>query len=188
MSVTVGAAAGWFCYRVGDAVAPGHLTQVAPVTLLSVRLADAAHRSVRRRVRRRAIAGLLVAGLLLAPSIRRVEVEGGSMAPALLAGDRLVVVGRSRWARLAASGRWPAPGEVVAVRDPRLPARILIKRVGTVDRQEGTITVLGDAFPSTDSRTFGPVARSSVVGWAVYRYAPSDRVGRGPWAAEYHQA
>jgi len=125
------------------------------------------------------------AAVLAVPSVRRVEVTGGSMAPALLPGDRLVVVGRPAWSRLAASGRWPAPGQVVAVRDPRRSARILVKRVAAVDRLEGTVTVLGDAPASTDSREFGPVPRSSVLGRAVYRYAPAGRAGAGPWAEEY---
>jgi len=133
---------------------------------------------------------LAVAGvaLLAVPPIRRVEVTGGSMAPALLPGDRLVVVGRPAWARLTASGRWPVPGEVVAVRDPRVPDRTLVKRVGSVDRHGGTVTVLGDAATSTDSRTFGPVPRASVLGRAVYRYAPAGRAGHGPWSGEYARA
>lgn len=73
------------------------------------------------------------------------------------------------------------------MRDPRLPERILVKRVGAVDRGAGTLEVLGDApGASTDSRSFGPVPRSSLVGRAVYRYAPVGRSGRGPWPGEYH--
>jgi nickel-type superoxide dismutase maturation protease len=109
--------------------------------------------------------------------IARVEVVGGSMAPALGPGDRLLVV---RWPRLVAP--WPLPGDVVAVRDPREPARVLVKRVKSVDRDKGTVEVVGDdAAASTDSRTFGSVPRSLVLGRAVYRYAPAGRVGRGPW-------
>jgi nickel-type superoxide dismutase maturation protease len=116
--------------------------------------------------------------------VSRVEVAGASMAPALLPGDRLVVV---RWPRPMAP--WPTPGEIVAVRDPRRPARVLVKRVGSVDRQRGTVEVLGDdPSASTDSRDFGPVPRSLVVGTAVYRYAPPGRVSRGPWHPGYDRS
>jgi signal peptidase I len=116
--------------------------------------------------------------------VSRVEVAGDSMAPTLLPGDRLLVV---QWP--APLAPWPAPGQVVAVRDPRQPARVLVKRVGSVDRDRGTVEVLGDdAEASTDSRDFGPVPRSLVVGTAVYRYAPSGRVGSGPWHPGYDRS
>ena len=115
--------------------------------------------------------------------VRRVQVVGPSMEPALRAGDRLVVVRRP-----GRTQPWPRPGDVVAVRDPRLPSRILIKRVSAVDRRQGTVDVRGDApDASTDSRDFGPLARSAVVGRAVYRYGPAGRNGPGPWPGEYHR-
>ncbi len=115
--------------------------------------------------------------------IRRVEVVGESMAPVLLPGDRLVVL---RPLPFSVKAWWPAPGEVVAVRDPRHPVRILVKRVGRVDRQSGTVEVLGDApSASTDSRTFGPVPRSLIVGRVIYRYAPQARAGSGPFEPGY---
>jgi nickel-type superoxide dismutase maturation protease len=128
---------------------------------------------------RSALAVALAVGLAdaLRRAVRRVEVAGSSMEPALSAGDRLVVVGLP-WGRQP----WPGPGAVVAVRDPRHPERILIKRVAAVDRHRDTIDVAGDhPAASTDSRTFGPVPRSSIVGRAVYRYAPAGRSGPGPW-------
>jgi nickel-type superoxide dismutase maturation protease len=125
-------------------------------------------------------AAVAVLGRFLWRSVHRVEVTGTSMAPALRPGDRLLVVG-TPWL--------PRPGSVVAVRDPRLPTRVLIKRVAGVDRRGGTLEVAGDAAEaSTDSRTFGPVDRTMVVGRAVYRYAPAARSGPAPWPEEYHQA
>jgi nickel-type superoxide dismutase maturation protease len=130
------------------------------------------------------LATVALVGRLLWRSVHRVEVTGTSMAPALRAGDRLLVVG-TPWQPQP----WPKPGSVVAVRDPRLPARILIKRVAGVDRRRGTLEVAGDATgASTDSRTFGPVDRTLVVGRAVYRYAPPARSGPAPWPEEYHRA
>ncbi len=97
---------------------------------------------------------------------RRVEVVGHSMEPTLTPGDRLLVV------RLGA----PRPGDVVAVTDPRRPDRLLVKRVVAV--LGGEVVVRGDRPDhSTDSRSFGPVPRSSVIGRVVRRYAPADRAG-----------
>jgi nickel-type superoxide dismutase maturation protease len=96
-----------------------------------------------------------------------VAVEGGSMRPALEPGDRLLVVRRRRY----------RPGDVVALRDPRHPDRVVVKRVAALDGDR--LVVLGDApDASTDSRTFGPVAAGAVLGRAVYRYAPASRAGR----------
>jgi nickel-type superoxide dismutase maturation protease len=98
--------------------------------------------------------------------LARVQVEGDSMRPALLPGDRLLVVRRARIRH----------GDVVAVADPRQPARTMVKRVTA---QRGTdVTVLGDnPAASTDSRTFGPVPASTIRGRAFYRYFPADRRG-----------
>ena len=126
-----------------------------------------------------AVATVLAAAL--ARTLRRVEVTGGSMAPALLEGDRLLVVALP-W-RAA-----PAPGAVVALPDPRAPGRLLVKRVTGVDRSRGTVEVRGDApHASTDSRTFGPVPLASVVGRAVYRYGPPGRSGPLGRPTEYHR-
>ena len=101
--------------------------------------------------------------------LRRVVVAGESMAPALVPGDRLLVVRGLRY----------RPGELVALADPRRPARTLVKRVGAAVDGGRAYVVLGDRpEASTDSRTFGPVPRAAVHGRAVYRYAPAARAGR----------
>jgi len=123
-------------------------------------------------------------GRLATRSFRRVEVVGGSMDPTFQAGDRLVVLSRP-----VGPPAWPTVGSMVAVADPRDAGRILVKRVASVDRSAGTLEVRGDnPAASTDSRTFGPVPRASVVGRVVYRYTPAGRSGPGPWPTEYHRS
>jgi nickel-type superoxide dismutase maturation protease len=122
--------------------------------------------SGRVAVRAIAAAAGAVAGAIALRVVRRVEVTGASMRPTLEPGDRLLVL----------AGRRLRDGDLVAVADPRQPARTLVKRVGRVD--EAVLTVLGDApAPPPDSRNFGPVPRRTVLGRAVYRYAPSGRAG-----------
>jgi len=97
---------------------------------------------------------------------RRVVVEGRSMEPTLAPGDRLLVVRRRRL----------RPEDVVAVRDPRDPGRVLIKRISAV--LEGEVVVRGDnPGASTDSASFGPVPTKAVLGRVVRCYAPSWRAG-----------
>ncbi len=84
------------------------------------------------------------------------------MEPNLVPGDRLLLFPPLKL----------RAGDVVAVRDPRNPERLLVKRLTAVGRH--TITMEGD---NPDSRVFGPVARRAVVGRAVYRYGPGGRVG-----------
>jgi len=115
-------------------------------------------------------------GLAAAGAARRwvdvVEVQGGSMAPSLRAGDWLVIERRTY------ERRAPRVGEVVLAPDPRDPSRELIKRVAAVDVEAGTVELRGDApDASTDSRDFGAVPTSSVQWRAVARYWPADRVG-----------
>ncbi len=120
-----------------------------------------------RRSARHYLVAAAVVSVGLWRTVRRVEVVGDSMLPALHAGDRLLVL-RPAPAR---------PGDVVAVMDPRLSTRTLIKRVAAVDRRG--VTVLGDnATASTDSRDLGPLAPAAVRGRAFYRYFPAGRRGR----------
>jgi signal peptidase I len=102
------------------------------------------------------------------------------MAPTLVPGDCLYVDPH------AYRQRPPARGEVVVVRDPALPARHLVKRVGFVPGETvppagtvvppGSVYLVGDApHQSRDSREFGPVPLGSVVGRAYRCYRPIDR-------------
>lgn len=111
-------------------------------------------------------AGLIGTAVVVATGVRRFEVVGSSMAPTLVAGDRVVL---ARWAR-------PRPGDVVVVRDPRVESRLVVKRVEAA--AWGWVTVRGDnPAESTDSRAFGPLPATAVHGRVVYRYHPQDRAG-----------
>lgn len=110
---------------------------------------------------------MLLAVAAAATRLTRVVVQGASMEPTLLDGDRLIVL----------RGLRPRRGALLALHDPRDPQRLLVKRVLAVGRSG--IEVRGDAPDrSTDSRTFGPVADELVVGRVVWRYHPSERAGR----------
>jgi len=106
---------------------------------------------------------LLIAGRLG----RRLEIEGESMLPTLAPGDRVLVLSIGA----------PRPGDLVALRDPRRRDRIIVKRVEAIDADR--YRVVGDnRAASTDSRTFGSVPRSEILGRVAYRYAPAARAGR----------
>jgi nickel-type superoxide dismutase maturation protease len=97
----------------------------------------------------------------------RVAVSGHSMEPVLREGD---------WVLVIPPRRTPRRGDVVLVRDPRERTRLLLKRVAEV--QADGLVVMGDRSDhSTDSRHFGAVPLSDVIGRAAFRYAPLRRVG-----------
>lgn len=110
------------------------------------------------------------AGVLLLAGrgrVRRIEVAGPSMIPTLVPGDRLIVV---------PPGRALRAGDLVALRDPEVPARLLVKRVISVTA--AGVHVRGDNDgASRDSRDFGDVPAGAILGVAVYRYHPRHRAG-----------
>jgi nickel-type superoxide dismutase maturation protease len=116
------------------------------------------------------VAAAVAAGVLFVAGrgrVRRIEVAGPSMIPTLAPGDRLLVVPPHRPLRA---------GDLVALRDPELPARLLVKRVESVS--DAGVQVRGDNDgASRDSRDFGAVGLDAVVGVAVYRYHPRHRAG-----------
>jgi nickel-type superoxide dismutase maturation protease len=98
-----------------------------------------------------------------------VEVEGLSMVPTLMPGERLLV---ETWTYRA---REPRPGELVLAGDPRTQVRELVKRVASViDRH---VELRGDAPTSTDSRTFGTLPVEQIRWRVAFRYWPPSRVG-----------
>lgn len=93
---------------------------------------------------------------LLGFFFRRISVDGSSMVPAFVPGERLTMVRRWRRVRI---------GEVVVLRDPRGHDRWLLKRC--VARNGNQLELSGDnAAASTDSRDFGPV-REREIKWIV---------------------
>lgn len=118
------------------------------------------------------MAALVAVALVVARArpVRRLEVVGPSMLPALAPGDRLLAV---------RTGRAIRTGDLAVLADPQEPSRLVVKRV--VDVAGDLVTVHGDyAAASTDSRQFGPVPRRRVWGRALYRYHPPDRRGAVP--------
>jgi nickel-type superoxide dismutase maturation protease len=92
---------------------------------------------------------------------KRQRVTGASMLPGLRAGDEVLLNPRATRPRV---------GDIVVARDPRQPARKIIKRVTAVDNN-GWIELSGDnASASTDSRTFGLVSPDLIVGRVTSRF------------------
>jgi signal peptidase I len=121
----------------------------------------------------------------------RVAVTEGSMAPAILPGDWLVVNPRST--------RWPPKGSVVVFREP-LSETLAIKRIAagpgeqvrfgggfltlgedeawlTADADEKAAAAVGSG-PPIDSNRYGPVPLEDLVARVLFRYAPLRRFGR----------
>ncbi len=96
---------------------------------------------------------------MVARRFARLEVDGVSMIPTFAPGDRVLVL----------KTRDVSVGDVVAIEDPQAAQRVLVKRVVGIDRS--VVRVEGDnAAASRDSRDFGPVLRTAVIGRVVTRY------------------
>lgn len=123
---------------------------------------------------KRLLFATLVAGAIVAASARRVlsvRVVGNSMSPTLIDGERRFAVRQSiRRVRV---------NDVVVFANPvagRLP-KVLVKRVVAVagsrcpftDRiiSAGLVVVAGDAPESIDSRHFGPIRESDILGAVI---------------------
>jgi len=105
----------------------------------------------------------------------RVAVKGHSMEPTLSDGDWLLVD------PLAYSARFPRPGELVVVADPRLSSRTLVKRVTHVD-SDGYLALAGDHpghrhVPGYTQPEEILVDPDGVLGRPWLRYWPFERFG-----------
>ena len=91
----------------------------------------------------------------------RFRVEGDSMLPVYAGGDQ-VLVNPHAWKHNP-----PEPREIVLLEHPREPGLCLIKRISHID-QQGRFFVVGDnPSHSTDSRDFGPVEATCLLGKVV---------------------
>jgi hypothetical protein len=121
----------------------------------------------------------------------RIAVAEASMAPAVAAGDWLLVD--------PTVARWPRRGTVVVFREPG-EGSLSVKRIaagpsdrvafaeGYVELAEDEAWLLSDATTNMttsagfgepiDSRVYGPVPVELLVGRAWFRYAPLRRIGR----------
>jgi signal peptidase I len=136
----------------------------------------------------------LIVGLRRLRGTWRVTVADGSMTPAVLPGDWLLVDPTTR--------RWPRRGTIVVFREP-FTDLLAIKRVAARPRDwvpfadgwlqlgDDEAWLIGDATDTeltaaghgaaNDSRRYGPVTLDALVGRAWFRYGPAARIGRpGP--------
>lgn len=89
-----------------------------------------------------------------------VRVEGDSMIPLLQSGDRVLIDPKAS----------VKPGDVVLARHPYKSSVRVLKRLNSIE-SDGRIFLLGDnPDDSIDSRTFGSISRTDVLGKAVARF------------------
>ncbi len=93
--------------------------------------------------------------------IAKFRVSGPSMSPTINSGDFVVV---NRWAYLFSK---PKIGDIVVIRHPT--KRItMVKRIKKI--KLGAVFVVGDDKQlSTDSRNFGYVPTSKIIGKVIFR-------------------
>jgi nickel-type superoxide dismutase maturation protease len=88
------------------------------------------------------------------------RVEGDSMMPSLRSGDRVLIDPKAS----------VKPGDVVLARHPYRSSVQILKRLSSIE-PDGRFYLSGDnPDDSTDSRTFGTLARSDILGTVIARF------------------
>ena len=88
------------------------------------------------------------------------RVEGDSMLPVLKSGDTVLINPRAK----------AEPGDIVAAHHPYIGKTKLIKRIDSIDSQGRFILVGDNPSESTDSRSFGSLAKDDILGKVVCRF------------------
>ena len=93
---------------------------------------------------------------------QRLRVEGDSMLPTLCSGTEILIQPNHALDY--------AIGDVVCCQRPDQSEQVVIKRIDSIVATDRTVTVRGDnPDASTDSRDFGAVAMSAILGRVVCR-------------------
>lgn len=96
---------------------------------------------------------------------QRRQIEGDSMRPLLQPGEEVLVNFR------AYHQAAPQVGEIVVAEHPQKPGLEIIKRIA-MGLPDDTYVLYGENLAaSSDSRQFGPVARSQILGRVTCRFA-----------------
>jgi nickel-type superoxide dismutase maturation protease len=104
------------------------------------------------------------------PPLLRVAVAERSMEPALRPGDWLLVR-RTRRVR---------PGQIVLARHPEQPDMLIVKRAARLLDTGWWLESDNPDAGAVDSRRFGPVPASLIVGRVLVRYWPRSAKNPGP--------
>jgi nickel-type superoxide dismutase maturation protease len=97
--------------------------------------------------------------LLFVGRRRLLKVEGDSMHPTLKSGDVVLVDPRA----------FIAIGDIVVAKHPYKQSVKMIKRVESIDAGERCVLMGDNPDGSTDSRSFGKIAKADIVGKVVCR-------------------
>lgn len=107
------------------------------------------------------IAGFIAKLRLFVGRLQGIAIEGDSMHPTLKTGDRILVEKNS------AIG----VGDIVVAHHPFKTSVKIVKRISSIET-DGSISLIGDnPNESSDSRGFGSIKRSDVIGKVVARLA-----------------